>query len=161
MTPKKLLDIFGIRQASIRKPVGGSQQATVAITVTASKKMLQEVVVFKGKGKAPRIWKEITKYAELFGGNGVYTTQANAWMDEGVMFLWAQDVLKLYVSLAPRRVHPVLLLDSYRCHLMASVVSQIEALGVTVLHIPPSYRPLCQPINIGVCKPVKTKVKFS
>ena len=52
----------------------------------------------------------------------IYACQENAWMDEGVMLLWVEKVLKSQHL----KVFPLLLLDSYRCHVMASVVNEIQ-----------------------------------
>ena len=71
------------------------------------------------------------------------------------MNLWIWQILELYLATAPANVHPVILLDTYCCHIMGNIVCTIEALGCQVEHIPPGCTPLCQPIDIGVCKPLK------
>ena len=50
--------------------------------------------------------------------------------------MWVEKVLKPYVESAPEGIVPLLLLDSYHCHVMASVVNEIQELGVEVEHIP-------------------------
>ncbi len=40
------------------------------------------------------------------------------WMDERVMLRWVEDIFAPYVALAPPGIIPVILLDSYRCHIM-------------------------------------------
>ena len=45
---------------------------------------------------------------------------------------------------------PLLLLDSYRCHMMASVVMRINELGVEVQQIPGGCTDLCQPVDVGL-----------
>ncbi len=52
----------------------------------------------------------------------MYRCQENAWMDEVVMIAWVDEVLAPYVATAPDDVIPLLILDSYRCHMMALVV---------------------------------------
>ena len=69
------------------------------------------------------------------------------------MLLWVEKVLKPYVKSAPEGIVPLLLLDSYHCHVMASVVNEIQDLGVEGEHIPGSCTYLCQPVNIGINKP--------
>ena len=81
-------------------------------------------------------------------------------MDEEVMDFWIRNVLEPYLATAPPGIHPVILLDSYRCHMMGSVLHRIEALGCQVEHIPPCCTPLCQLIDIGVCKPLKDCMKL-
>ncbi len=50
---------------------------------------------------------------------------------------------------------PVLILDAYRVHLMGSVVNRIQMMGIEVIHIPGGCTYLCQPIDIGINKPLK------
>ena len=52
-----------------------------------------------------------------------------------------------------------MLLDSYHCHVMASVVNEIQELGVEVEHIPGGCMYLCQPVNIGINKPYKKHMR--
>ena len=56
------------------------------------------------------------------------------WMNR--QCLWVDRVLQPYIETAPPGVMPIIFLDSYRCHMMASVVTKIEDLGVEVQHIP-------------------------
>jgi hypothetical protein len=48
-------------------------------------------------------------------------------MDEEVMIAWVNEVLAPYVATAPDHVIPVLIIDMYRCHMMALVVQMIQA----------------------------------
>ncbi len=43
-------------------------------------------------------------------------------MDEMVMLAWVDEILQPYVETAPDDVIPLLILDSYQCHMMALVV---------------------------------------
>jgi hypothetical protein len=72
------------------------------------------------------------------------------------MQMWVCLVLKPHDETAPGDILPVLLLNSYRCHMMASVVNSIHDLKVEILHIPGGCMGLCQPIDIGIGKPLKT-----
>jgi DDE superfamily endonuclease len=89
----------------------------------------------------------------------VYACQENAWMDERVMLLWVQKVLKPYIDRAPLGVVPIIFLDSYRCHMMESVVQEIQGLGVEVEHIPGGCTFLCQPVDVGYNKPLKVRIR--
>jgi hypothetical protein len=70
-------------------------------------------------------------------------------MDERVMLRWVEDVLAPYVALAPPGIIPVILLDSFRCHIMASAVNVIQDLGCKVVHIPGGCTGLVQPLDVG------------
>ena len=152
--PKSVIDSVGNKSVKIKTTPGTKKRFTVAVTVTASGKKLPEVVVFKGKPGKRIAW-EVENFQVQYGINGIYAVQENAWMDEAVMCLWVQEVLQPYLAKAPPNVHPLILLDSYWCHMMVPIVQAIEALGCQVEHIPPGCTPLCQPIDIGVCKPLK------
>ena len=79
-------------------------------------------------------------------------------MDESVMHQWVDSVLKPYVATAPPDIVPLLFLDSYKCHLMSSVVTKIQDLGVKVNHIPDGCTGLTQPVDVGINKPFKNRI---
>ena len=152
---KSTLDVVGARTVHVHKSTNDTKQATAAITITASGKMLPPLLVFKG-AKNGRI---VKKEFPTFDKSMYYACQENAWMDEQVMLLWVEKVLKPYVESAPEGIVPLLLLDSYHYHVMASVVNEIQDLGVEVEHIPGSCTYLCQPVDIGINKPYKKHMR--
>jgi hypothetical protein len=80
-------------------------------------------------------------------------------MDERVMIEWVDNVLKPYVANAPDHAIPLLILDSYHCHMMALVVTRIQELGIEVKHIPGGCTSLCQPVDVGFNKPFKDRIR--
>jgi hypothetical protein len=87
----------------------------------------------------------------------MYPCQEAAWMNERCMMLWVDQILGPYLAVnpAPPGIQPVILLDSYQCHMMALVVTKISKLGIKVIHIPGGCRGLCQLLYIGMNKPFK------
>ena len=85
----------------------------------------------------------------------LYACQSNAWMDELVMLIWIDIILKPYLLTAPENIVPIIFLDSYRCHMMGSVVRTIEELGCEVMHIPGGCTCVLQPVDVGFNKPLK------
>jgi hypothetical protein len=85
---------------------------------------------------------------KAFPPEGEYTVQEKAWMGSVVMLRWIETILKPFLAdtIVPAGIRPLLLLDSYRCHMMGLlVVSAInELLGVDVEHIPGGCTGLCQ-----------------
>ncbi len=77
------------------------------------------------------------------------------------MMLWADQILSPYfvVNPPPPGIQPVILLDVYRCHMMALVITKISKLGIEVIHIPGGCTGLCQLLDIGVNKPFKHCVR--
>ena len=80
-------------------------------------------------------------------------------MDEDVMIAWVNEVLAPYIATAPDHVIPVLILNIYRCHMMASVVQMIQELCVEVQQIPGGCTSLCQPVDVGFNKPFKDRMQ--
>ena len=152
---RKTLDIVGRRTVHIRKSTGDTKRATFAMTVTASGKVLKPVIIFKGTRNGRIVMREFPNYEE----DMVYLCQSAAWMDEEAMLVWVDRVLQPYIETAPPGVMPIIFLDSYRCHMMASVVTKIQDLGVEVQHIPGGCTALCQPVDIGVNKPFKNRLR--
>ena len=74
------------------------------------------------------------------------------------MLHWVDEVIKLYITTAPDNVVPVLLLDSYQCHIMASIVNKITDLGLEVIHIPGGCTGLVQPLDVGYNRPFKVHI---
>ena len=152
---KKTLEVVGRRTVHVRKSTGDTKRATFAMTVTASGKVLKPLLIFKGKAGGRIEKREFPTYPSEI----LYACQENAWMDENLMLMWVRKVLKPYVLQAPEHVVPILFLDSYRCHMMASVVTEIQDLGVEVEHIPGGCTGLCQPVDVGINKPFKNRLR--
>ena len=85
----------------------------------------------------------------------VPSRRASAWMN----ILWA--ILNPKVVNTPEDVVPILILDSFRFHMITSVVQKIQNLGVKVGHIPVCCIGLCPHIDIGVNKLFKIISKDS
>jgi hypothetical protein len=79
-------------------------------------------------------------------------------MAEQVILAWVEEMLAPYVTTAPEDIIPLLILDRYQCHMMASVVYKIQELGVKVKHIPGGCTSLCLPVDVGFNKPFKSHV---
>ena len=62
-------------------------------------------------------------------------------------------------TIKPIVIVPLMALDSYRCHMMASIVNCIQDLSVEVEHIPRGCTSLCQPLDVGINKPLKVHIR--
>jgi DDE superfamily endonuclease len=138
----------GIKNIAIK--VAENAQKRVTVAVTASGEMLPSMIIFKGKPGAT-----VEKSLTTLPLGAVYAVQANSWMDERAMLLWVKYMLKPYVSGCPRHSIPLLLLDSYCCHLILSVIGKIQELGIEIAHIPPGCTGFCQPVDVGIGYPLK------
>ncbi len=155
MNAKKTLEVVGTKTIHVRTSTNDTKRATVVVTITANGTVLPSMVIFKGKPNGRIANMEFATYPAPHS----YRCQENAWMDEVVMLAWVDDILRLYVETAADDVIPLLILDSYRCHMMGSVVQKIQELGVEVKHIPGGCTSLCQPVDIGFNKPFKDRLQ--
>ena len=94
-----------------------------------------------------------------YPAGAVYKCQPKAWFSEDIMLEWVSDVLVPYVATAPPGIVPLLYLDSFRVHMMGSVIAAIQAIGVEVEFIPPGCTGLVQPVDMGYNKAFKAKLK--
>ncbi len=75
------------------------------------------------------------------------------------MMEWVRDVLKPSVATAPPHVVPLLLLDSFKVHVQAKVITAIQHLGIQVEFIPPGCTGLLQPVDVGFNQAFKAKLR--
>jgi hypothetical protein len=80
-------------------------------------------------------------------------------MDEEMMSKWIDVVLIPWRNEKGPDVIPILILDAYRVHMMGNIVNRIQSLGIEVVHIPPGCTFLCQPIDIGINKSIKSGMR--
>jgi hypothetical protein len=73
----------------------------------------------------------------------LYSMKVNAWMGEHVMMFWVENILKPYIESIPEHIIPILFLDSYRSHIMRSIINVIHELSCKVQHIPGGGTGLC------------------
>jgi hypothetical protein len=132
MSLGRTLNAAGERTVNGQTSSSSTLRVTVAVTITASGEFLKPLIIFKGKPGARIERREF----RTFDASNLYTCQERAWLDERVTKMWIRLVLRPYVETAPAEIQPVLLLDSYRCHMMATIVQDIDDSGVKIISIP-------------------------
>jgi hypothetical protein len=152
------LEVKGARTVHSRASTTETKRVTLAATVTASGKMLSPFLIFKGKPQGRIALREFGTYPDA----GKYACQEKAWMDESKMNEWIDVVLQPWKENRdqnnPSLEPPILILDAYRVHQMGSVVNRIQSMGIEVVHIPAGCTYLCQPIDVGINKPIKSRL---
>lgn len=158
MHSSTMIDTVGNKSINIRTTKNASQHTTVAVCITAGGNQLPLLIIFKGKqsNKGGRI---LGKELKTSPKEAFYETQENTWMSKGMMLLWVEKVVKPYVVTAPPGIIPLLFLNSYKVHLMASVHNAINDLGVEIIIVPPGCTGLTQPNDVGFNKPFKNRMR--
>ena len=159
MVPNKTLNVAGERSINVRTSMGSTMWLTCAATVGAAEDILRPFIVFKRKcdGKIACEFQNPGKSG--YPVDCSYIWQEQAWMDEAMMLQWVKEVLEPWSKYVPDGIVPYLLLDSYKCHLMSSVVHAIQDLRIEVDHIPGGCTGLVQPLDMGVNKPLKNRIR--
>jgi hypothetical protein len=153
----KTLSKCGIKTVHVHKSTSDTRQATYALTCTAAGDYLCPMPIFKGKVKGLIATRDLKHYDPT----SVYACQDATWMDEVCMLWWVDEILKPYLKCnpSPPGIMPVILLDAYQCHMMASVTDKIAELGIEIIHIPGGCTGLTQPLDVGINKPFKSRVR--
>jgi hypothetical protein len=99
-----------------------TKRVTIAAMIVADGTLLPLMIIFKGTPNGRVARTEFVAYPTT----NHYRCQENAWMDKQVMLVWVNEVLVSYVVTAPDNIVPLPILDSYRCHMMGSVVQRIQ-----------------------------------
>ena len=159
MVPNKTLNVAGEQSINVRTSTGSTMWLTCAVTVSAARDILRPFIVFKGKHDGRIVHEFQNPEKSGFLVDSSYICQDRAWMDEAVMLQWVKEVLEPWSKHVPAGIVPYLLLDSYKCHLMSSVVHAIQDLGIEVDHIPGGCTGLVQPLDVGVNKPLKNQIR--
>jgi hypothetical protein len=152
-----MLEMSGTKMIFVRKSSNSTNRAMAALTIMAAGDFLTPMVSFKGKPNGEFVKHELP----TFDPTSIYACQDTAWMDKRTMHQWVDKVFGTYLAANPplEGVIPVLLLVSYRCHMMALVVSWIQAIRVEVIHIPSGCTGLCQLLDVSVNRSFKSHVR--
>ena len=150
----RTLEKKGTKTIHVRTSTTDTKRATLAATVTGSGQLLTPFLIFKGKKNGRIAAKELQTYPK----ECIYACQEKAWMDESMMHKWIDCVLIPWKESRNPNVIPVLILDAYRVHMMGSIVNRIQSLGIEVQHIPGGCTYLCQPVDVGINRPIKVEM---
>jgi hypothetical protein len=122
MSAKRTLEVVEKKTIHTRTLTNNTRRATVAVTIAGDGMVLPSMIIFKGKHNGCIARSEFTTYT----AGHHYCCQEAARMDEWLMLTWVEEVLASYVGTAPEDIILLLILDSYQCHMMASVFSKIQ-----------------------------------
>ena len=158
-TSNKTLSKKGSRSIHLLAP-GEKDRCTFNAAITMAGGKLKPLIVFKGQANGRIVKKELTTFSD----GAFWYCQKNAWCDDRIMKEWVLKVLPLWIAdlkaqFGNEHIVPLLILDAYKCHMQASIVTLIQDLGIEVLHIPGGCTYLCQPLDVGVNRTLKMSVK--
>ncbi len=142
----------GAKLSLSKKVQNGDNHCTVFLAVTKSGKKLPPLIVFKGTPGA-RIEKEVGKFPGVGQGGCLYAVQAKGWTDERIMLHWVEKIWIPFAQQAP--FMSLLMIDSFRCHFVESVVNGIQGAGTVLWYIPGGGASKLQVLDVGINRPFK------
>ena len=154
-TDSRTLDEKGTKTVTAKSVKTSVGRVACSLAVCADGTKLRPFLICKGKpgGSIER------EFDNSDPDEPCCVAQENAWTDERAMLLWVDNVLKPCVSNVPKGVVPHLFLDKHTCHCQGSVAKAMEDLGVEWDIIPGGCAGLVQPIDVGIGKPFKNRMR--
>ena len=75
------------------------------------------------------------------------------------MHMWIDCVVVPWKNTKAPGVVSILILDTHHVHIMGNIVNCIQSLRIEVIHIPAGFTYLCQPVDLGINKTLKTAMR--
>ncbi len=151
---EKTFENHGAKTVAICVSNSDIKHATLASTLCGDGHKLKPLLILKGK-PGGRIEREFPNFCD----DCLYGVQEKAWMDEQLVHFWIEKIIAPDIKTAPPGIVPIVILDSYKVHLMGTIMNKIEDLGAEVWHIPGGCTSLCQPVDVGFNKPLKDRIR--
>jgi hypothetical protein len=161
MCPSMTLDLQGKKGINGKKTDNGSR-FTACLGVSANGDKLKPFLIFKGKAGGTIDVREFGHQNRFAGAAEAYLcAQESGWQDGQNMLRWIDAILVPYLQEKVQgRIIPIhLLLDHFSVHWTEAVQERLQALGVTCHKVPAGCTGLVQPIDVGIGKPFKDRVR--
>ena len=157
MAPVSTLNLQGARTVYGRRTGDSGCRFTVSCTISANGDKLKPFLIFKGEVNGRIATREFPTNPER--NRVVLCTQKCAWQDEGNMVTYCDKVLVPYLQEKAQGVPCLLLLDAFSAHWSPQTTAKFQEIGITTYKIPPGCTYLVQPIDVGIGKPFKDRVR--
>ena len=157
MAPVSTLNLQGARTVYGRRSGESGGRFTVSCTISANGDKLKPFIIFKGEEFGRIATREFPANPER--DRVILCAQKSAWQDEDNMVTYCDKVLVPYLQEKAQGVPCLLLLDAFSAHWTAQTTAKMEEIGITTYKIPPGCTYLTQPIDVGIGKPFKDRVR--
>ncbi|KAH9105510.1 hypothetical protein LEN26_014737 [Aphanomyces euteiches] len=150
MPPGKTLAEIG-GSSKVDKSQKNSDRITAVLSVRSNGDKLPNLVIVRGAPGGPIDTDELPTYPS----GHMYVVQESAWMDKHVWAHYLNELLKFEI------VGPsVILCDNLDCHVSEESVNTVSSELFSVLEpLPKNSTSACQPLDVGVMGPLKSKLR--
>ena len=156
MPTKTTIHFKGAKDVIVKTTGNESNGVTVGLTCAADGSKLPPLVIFKGKRNGTNS-KKIPREVKESGVDDVYVCfQEKSFMNEDVMLNeFLSDEYTRHFDLN----NSLLVMDSLKAHRTDKVKDRLKELGVRHSIIPGGYTSKLQPLDVGIIKPFKDKLR--
>ena len=157
MHPNQTLELEGTRSVVIRTTCNSTNRVTCSLAISGNGDKLKPMLIFKGVSTGKIAKYELPtfeEYREL-----AMVCQPNAWQDTENMLQWIDMVLVPYCQDKAQGVPVIVILDSFTAHDSKAVNARFTELGIRTYAVPGGCTGLVQPVDVGVGKPFKDRVR--
>jgi hypothetical protein len=153
LTPDHTLENKGAKEVSIRVTAKYKVRATLVLCCLADGSKLPPMLIFKeNSGNLPK------KLQGAYDSRRV-VIRANkkGWMTQELMEDWMKEV---WIPNTDRNKSYLMIWDAFACHKNEKLINQLaETCDTTVEIIPGGCTSVLQPLDVGINKPLKTKIR--
>jgi transposase-like protein len=157
LSSNSTLNLMGGRTITVRATGNEKTRCTVSLTVCADGTKLKPMVIFKGTRTGRIATRELSQ--SPYRNKLVLTVQPNAWQDEENMNDWVDGVLVPHLQQRAAGSPVKLFLDQFSAHETEGLKARMGELGVQLELIPAGCTWLLQPIDVGIGKPFKDRLR--
>ncbi|KAG7367332.1 DDE superfamily endonuclease [Nitzschia inconspicua] len=115
------------------------------------------MIIFKGEPRGTIATRELP--VSQFANQLALCCQPAAWQDNENMNMWIDEYLVPHIQQRADGAPVVLFLDHFRCHYSDIAKAKLNNIGVQLKLIPKGCTSVVQPIDVGVNKPFKDRIK--
>ena len=150
-------DVAGAKTVGIKEKKS-SQRCTAMLGSSMTGDKVTPYLIFTGANTRNGKIKQtlVDAVGNGYPGEIAYGVQANGWMDEILMLEWIE---KVWLPISQQHDTSMIILDSFTAHLTAAVMLKFANCNTEVEIIPAGYTSKLQPMDVGINKPFKGKVR--
>jgi hypothetical protein len=157
MHPTQTLDLQGNSTVNSRRTSDSGSRFTVSLAISANGDKLKPFAIFKGKPNGRIVNREFPN--NPYRDRVALCCQDAAWQDANNMLQWIDVILVPYLQEKAQGVPALILLDAFSAHWTPTVEARLIQLGLQGYKVPPGCTCVTQPIDVGIGKPFKDRVR--
>ena len=157
MHPQTSLNLIGANTVNGRRSGDSGSRFTCTVAISANGDKLRPFLIFKGQPNGHIATREFPTNPDRVAVD--LCCQESAWQNEENMLKWIDRAVVPYLQQKAVGAPALLLLDQLSAHWTLNVRNRLEELGVTLHKIPAGCTGHVQPIDVGIGKPFKDRVR--